>query len=163
MKNAAKFLIIIVIGVILLSSGCINQQKTTDTDKDGYADNVDAFPNDANFHQKVSIWGPELLNLQKGQGTDKDFNVESNVKVIVVNWSVIAPTNLSQANQHNITLDITMPSGAITTYHYDTVNDRNLRFSVNPSSVGTWTFSYYYSLDSSGENVTVSQQIYGLI
>jgi hypothetical protein len=162
MKRVGELFISLSLCVILVSAGCITKQAV-DTDHDGYNDNVDAFPTDPNFHEKVLIWSPYTLNLQKGQGADKNFNVESGVKVIVANWSVIYPSNLSMMDQHNITLEITMPpEGNTTQYYYDEVQDRNLRFPVNDSMLGNWDFSFYYSLDSTAENATVYEEIYGM-
>lgn len=164
MKKEAQLLVIIALSAILLSIGCTSKQAA-DIDKDGYPDAVDDFPNDANFHEKTTIWEQENLILQKGQGADKDYAVDNGVKIIVVNWTVVSPSNLSLADQNNITLEITTPLGAAsnsTVYAFNEVNDRNLRFSVNDSMRGNWNFALYYSLDATAGNVTINTEIYAI-
>lgn len=165
MKKTAKFFINVssIFIVIIFSIGCISH-ASVDTDHDGYTDDVDDYPTDSNFHKNVSIWDPGVLNLEEGQGADKNYNVKSDLKVIVVNWSVLYPLNLSKLEQHNITFEI-LPPGVdsnATRYYYDETGDRNLRLSVNDSNWGNWSFSFYNPLDSNVENLTVYKEIYGM-
>jgi hypothetical protein len=148
----------------MISIGCITR-NSVDTDHDSYTDDVDDYPTDPNFHENVSIWAPGELNLEKGQGADMRFDVENDLRVIVVNWSILAPSNLSKIEQHNITLEISMPpeiNSNATYYYYDEVGYRNLRFSVNDSNWGNWSFSFYNPVDSNVENLTIYKEIYGI-
>jgi hypothetical protein len=166
MEKIEKFLITIslLFSIIIFSVGCTTH-ASVDTDHDGYTDDVDDYPLDPNFHQNVSIWSPGVLNLQEGQGADAHFNVESDLKVVVVNWSVLHPSNLSENEQHNITLEITIPPETemnASNYYYDEVGDRNLRFTLNDSNWGNWVFSFYNPIDSMMENLTIYKEIYGM-
>ncbi|MCJ7571146.1 MAG: hypothetical protein MUO82_04650 [Candidatus Thermoplasmatota archaeon] len=79
-----------------------------------------------------------------------DYYIESDWKVIVVNWSVLNLSVLSKIEQHNITFEITIPpdeDSYTTRYYYDEVADRNLRFPIEYSNLGNWNFSFYKSID----------------
>jgi len=145
MKKILIFLISLSLISVIFLSGCQTPESNngnsdlvvdTDADNDGYPDNEDDFPTDKNFHLKEYIWNPGTILLKPGENTGQDYYVEGDWKGISVNWNIT--TSLSKMEQHNITLDITIPPKSTTTrYYYDESNGKELRL---PVFGGNWEF-----------------------
>jgi len=128
-----------------------------DSDFDGYADNVDDFPTDPNLHDNISIIsGSETFEQNEGKGAF--FDVDGDCKLVVVNWEVTNPGNLTVDEQHNIVFELLYPPTISINYPYNIANNRNLRFNINSSNWGKWSYGFLNAGVIS--NVTIFREIY---
>jgi hypothetical protein len=164
MKKIVIFLISISLISVIFLSGCQtpepldngNTDIVVDTDNDGYPDDEDDFPFEKDFHLKEYIWNPGTISLKPGESTGQEYYVEGDWKGISVNWNIT--TYLSKTEQHNITLDVTIPPDESFTnrYYYDERKGKELRF---PIIGGNWEF-YFSNRNSPLYSYTSIANIY---
>jgi len=161
---------IVIIGIIVLLvsvglCGCTQQEHNsnttsngTDSDNDGYADNVDDFPTDINLHENISIISSSDI-FEQNQGLGAFFDIDRDCKFVVINWEVINPRNLTADEQHDIVVELTYPpNNTSIDFPYDIANNRNLRFTIDSSNWGKWIYGFLNMNVTSG--VTIFREIY---
>ncbi len=162
MKKIAILIIIAIMVSAGFLSGC--DESNADSDNDGYADDVDDFPNDANFHKKI-IW--ETATNQPLE-SNEDFpevqsiqHVTSSVKYVECNWSLVG----SSPNLSYIEFSIKRRSNGDILTLYDVVAHGDAdRIVVNTSNIGDWEFkwSYYPNPDQGWGTVYLTGSIWSV-
>lgn len=141
-----------------------DKNEWIDTDRDGYGDNSDDFPTDSNLHERIDLLPPtEIVISEDGTPTNKNwdysFDVESDIKYVVVNWQITEPRNITFEEKQQFVLEIYYPyDDTPLLYFYNDSNSRKLRLDVEPSNWGIWRF--LFSTGSLERNVTMMREIY---
>ncbi len=158
-----KQLLMICITIILLTvglSGCDEEIKIEDTDRDGYLDDIDDFPNDTNLHEKI-IWY-QFENKKLVFGTtyptaDQYKEILSDVKYVEWTWNLINPNFPEAKIEFNIARMIDNYRFVI--YSYTGRADSN-RFTVNNADIGMWLCYWYYTTDQDYGNLYFSATVF---
>jgi hypothetical protein len=163
-------------------SGCITEDK--DIDGDGYNDDVDAFPNDISewldsdndsvgdnsddfphddkYYEKAE-WSnyayTEDLHMELGgnRGRDSSDYLSSDWTYVIINWTVIEPTDLTKEQEEYIFLEITNPEyPSRIEYPYSSTGDRHQKIYINASNWGEWRIGFQNKNALYTEDITVT-------
>ena len=165
---------IVVMFLAVVLSGCTTtyQQENTafgeDTDGDGYKEYEDAFPNDSNLHELVSIYdsygaGPDSDDhwyISSGDNKYKYWYVESDCKYVVISATVSEFEDgryIINIPTDGVTISIINPKG--TTKNTDG-GFSSERFTVTSENWGQWEFLVSNNQDNPKIRVFVSIEIY---
>ena len=167
MKKITTLILIAVLISVGFFSGCTESQPspnrnlptTIDSDGDGYPDDVDDFPSDSNLHKRIDILS-STWTYEPRKGGGAAFNVDSDSKFVIVNWEVTYPNDLTEYEKREITFTLRQSPNLHQDvyYHYDNVNNRNLRFTISSSNWGKW--EYGFGSGFVNRSITIRHEIY---
>jgi hypothetical protein len=146
----------ILLAIIIISASFLNGCNQQNTDKNSTSSDVDL--NNDNYHDGKMTIISDNITLKQNQGLGAMFTVDYNCKFVVINWEVTNPQNITEDEQQNIILELMYPPNISVDYSYDIVQNRNLNFTVNSSSLGNWSYGFLNSGVIS--NITITREIY---
>ena len=160
-----KQLIVIGTAVLLLVvglSGCTQNNESKDFDGDGHPDSNDDFPYDDRYYIKAK-WGnweytEDLhMELEGNQGHGTGDYLSSDWRYVVINWSVIEPTNLTKEQEEYIFLTISTPEyPSEIEYSYDSTGNRTQKIFINANNWGNWRIGFRNKNALYTEDITVT-------
>jgi hypothetical protein len=144
---------------ICLLNGCTQQDINSNNTSNGQDLDNDGNPDDSDLYEKFTIIsGSEIFEQNEGIGAF--FEVDDNCKFVIVNWEVTNPLDLTVDEQQDIILRLSYPPDISIDYPYDIANNRNLRFTIDSSNWGKWSYGFLNAGVIS--NVTIFREIYVL-
>jgi hypothetical protein len=136
-----------------------------DCDSDGYGDNGDDFPNDDNFHEKYNM-GYGTYTLEGTQGRSAGDYISSDWKRVYFEWELTSPSYLTDEQKDNIFLHVKNPGldyseGKYYFYGTGTLS-RSVTIYIDATNWGQWEYSFsnLNGLENPEITITIEYEIY---